>query len=57
MVKSARLNPGERVLIETLWNVNMNWQRFHSRDNAVLIETLWNVNEQEGEGPGRGAVF
>ena len=35
---------GERVLIETLWNVNLMTQVFRTVPLLVLIETLWNVN-------------
>ena len=32
------------VLIETLWNVNMNTFYHRTFKKLVLIETLWNVN-------------
>ena len=33
----------KRVLIETLWNVNLQ-EELQSEPLLVLIETLWNVN-------------
>ena len=33
------------VLIETLWNVKHNSERFCFRSTTVLIETLWNVKK------------
>ena len=36
--------PRLRVLIETLWNVNINNYDTYNSGMAVLIETLWNVN-------------
>ena len=35
---------GLTVLIETLWNVNIQFLLFSNSENLVLIETLWNVN-------------
>ena len=34
------------VLIETLWNVNLDLFERVQELLAVLIETLWNVNEK-----------
>ena len=34
------------VLIETLWNVNLNSFQIRLLYVLVLIETLWNVNEK-----------
>ena len=36
--------PQNLVLIETLWNVNVNTWFKNKFTEAVLIETLWNVN-------------
>ena len=38
--------PGDQgeVLIETLWNVNMQMMQQFMQFKQVLIETLWNVN-------------
>ena len=33
-----------RVLIETLWNVNLALKMTWDIKSVVLIETLWNVN-------------
>ena len=43
----------ERVLIETLWNVNKHVPQLLSKEVIVLIETLWNVNSGE-QNPARG---
>ena len=33
------------VLIETYWNVNLQFQKRSERIRLVLIETYWNVND------------
>ena len=35
---------GGRELIDTLWNVNKNWNDYYSAYFYELIDTLWNVN-------------
>ena len=35
---------GEKVLIETYWNVNLGYFTSQWFGNFVLIETYWNVN-------------
>ena len=45
---SKRYLPVILVLIETLWNVNLNAESDRAEAPAdVLIETLWNVNNIE----------
>ena len=34
-------------LIETLWNVNEEYETPHPKGITELIETLWNVNEEK----------
>ena len=36
---------GGRELIDTLWNVNLNYRSWDNADVIELIDTLWNVNK------------
>ena len=35
---------GDKVLIDTWWNVNLDISIFEEKCNTVLIDTWWNVN-------------
>ena len=36
---------GNEVLIDTWWNVNLNFNHLSKNDVGVLIDTWWNVNK------------
>ena len=43
-------NSGKGELIETLWNVNINYEERLNALERELIETLWNVNRDDTGG-------
>ena len=45
----ANITEGETVLIETYWNVNVNFHHGTIHSRSVLIETYWNVNYHNQE--------